>query len=97
MAEAFAVDPEGLADAVERMSVFQNTLEGLLSEIESAVQNLHMTWGGEAAGAHTAAHQQWTRGAAMMREALTKVQAAGGGAHGNYAGAVSTNSQMWSA
>jgi len=96
MAEAFAVDPEGLADAVERMSTLQTTLDGLLTEIDSLVSNLQHTWDGEAAAAHQVAHRHWTRGAAEMREALGKLHAAGGGAHGNYTGAAATNTNMWS-
>lgn len=96
MAEAFSVDPEGLADAVERMSTFQTTLDGLLSEIASVDKNLHMGWDGEAATAHRAAHQLWTEGAATMREALEKLHNAGGGAHDNYSGARSLNAKMWS-
>ncbi|CAN5381696.1 pore-forming CpnT exporter EsxE [soil metagenome] len=96
MADAFAVDPEGLADAVERMSTFQTALDGLLSEIDSVVRGLHEGWNGEAASAHTIAHQYWTQGAADMREALGRLHTAGGGAHGNYTGAISTNTNMWS-
>lgn len=96
MAEAFSVDPQGLADAVERMSTFQTTLDGLLSEIDAVVKNLHLGWDGEAAAAHQAAHQLWTEGAATMRDALEKLHTAGGGAHDNYSGASSLNARMWS-
>lgn len=46
MAEPFRVDPEALADAVEQMAAFQRESESLLSEIESLVTNLHLTWMG---------------------------------------------------
>ena len=96
MAEPFRVDPEALADAVEQMAAFQRESESLLSEIESLVTNLHLTWTGQAAAAHAEAHRHWSRGEAMMREALAKLQTAGNTAHGNYTGVVAKNVDMWS-
>lgn len=66
MPEAFRVDPEALADAVERMGEYLQYVEGMLSEIDSLVTNLHLTWSGEAAAAHVEAHRHWARGEAMM-------------------------------
>jgi uncharacterized protein YukE len=43
MAEAFRVDPQALADAVERMGEFQRYAESMLAEIDSLVTNLHAT------------------------------------------------------
>jgi WXG100 family type VII secretion target len=96
MAEAFRVDPQALADAVQRMAEFQRYAESMLTEIDSLVSNLHATWSGEAAAAHAEAHERWARGEAMMRTALVRLQAAGATAHGNYTGAMSTNLAMWS-
>jgi ESAT-6 family protein len=96
MAEAFQVDPDALADAVERISEFQRYAESLLSEIDSLVSNLHATWTGEGAAAHAEAHRHWARGEAMMREALAQLRAAAHAAHGNYTGAMAKNLSMWS-
>jgi WXG100 family type VII secretion target len=96
MAEAFRVDPEALADAVQRMAEFGRYAESMLSEFDSLVSNLHATWTGEGAAAHAEAHQHWARGEAMMREALAQLRAAGATAHRNYAGVMSTNLGMWS-
>jgi WXG100 family type VII secretion target len=96
MAEAFRVDPEVLAEAVQRMAEFGRHTEGMGSEIDSLVTNLHATWTGEGAAAHAEAHQHWARGEAMMREALTRLRAAGATAHRNYTRAVATNLGMWS-
>ncbi|MGH3966651.1 MAG: WXG100 family type VII secretion target [Mycobacterium sp.] len=96
MPEAFRVDPEALADAVERMSEFQRFAESLLPEIDSLVTHLHDTWAGQAADAHAEAHRHWTRGAAMMHEALRQLHGAGTTAHHNYTRAMATNTSMWS-
>ena len=96
MAEQFAVDPEAIADALDRMTDFQRTAEALLSEIDTTVKNLHVTWSGEGAAAHTEAHDRWTRGATMMREALDQLHKAGSGAYGNYAAVIAANQKMWS-
>ena len=96
MADGFAVDPEAIADALERMTEFQRAAEGLLAEIDATVKSLHVTWSGEGAAAHAVAHKLWTHGAAMMREALGQLHTAGTGAHGNYTGAIAANQKMWS-
>jgi WXG100 family type VII secretion target len=96
VADHFAVDPEAIADAIDRMTDFQRTAEALLAEIDTTVKNLHVTWSGEAATGHGEAHERWSRGAAMMREALDQLHRAGSGAHSNYTGAIAANQKMWS-
>jgi WXG100 family type VII secretion target len=96
VADVFAVDPEAIADALDRMTEFQRVAEGLLTEIDTTVKNLHVTWSGEAAAGHAEAHERWSRGAAMMREALGQLHTAGTDARGNYTGAISANQKMWS-
>ncbi|OBI10964.1 secretion protein [Mycobacterium sp. E2327] len=95
MAEAFRVDPQGLADAVQRMTEFQRYAEHTLGEIDALVSNLHSTWTGRGAEAHAEAHRHWARGEEMMREALAQLRTAGATAHRNYTGAMSTNLGMW--
>jgi WXG100 family type VII secretion target len=96
VAEAFRVDPQALADTVQRMVEFQRHAESMLAEIDSLVTNLHATWTGQGATAHAEAHRHWARGEAMMRKALAQLRAAGATADRNYTGAMSTNSAMWS-
>ena len=96
MAEPFAVDPELLADTLERMVAFQNVSESLLAEIDAEVKKLHITWSGNAAAAQKQSHEEWVRGAAVMRKALGQLHVAGTGAHQNYTGVIATNQKMWS-
>ncbi len=96
MAEAFRVDPEALADAVEQMADFQRCSESLFSEIDSLLRNLHLAWSGKGATAHAEAHRHWSRGEAMMREALAQLQAAGMVAHAIYTSVAPKNLDMWS-
>ena len=70
MADAFSVDPEALADAIQRMGEFMRHTESVVAEIDSLVTHLHQTWSGEAAAAHAEAHRHWSQGEATMREAL---------------------------
>jgi uncharacterized protein YukE len=78
------------------MAEFGRHTERMLGEIDALVRDLHMTWTGQAAAAHAEAHDQWARGEATMREALTRLRAAGATAHRNYTGAMSANAAMWS-
>ncbi|OBK95032.1 WXG100 family type VII secretion target [Mycobacterium sp. 1165178.9] len=96
MAEAFRVDPQALADTVQRLAAFQRYAEDTIAEIDSRVTHLHASWTGEAAAAHAEAHRHWARGEAMMREALAQLKQAATTAHGNYTGAMSANLGMWS-
>ena len=90
------MDPQALADTVQRMVEFHRHVESTIAEIDSLVTNLHATWTGQGAPAHAEAHRRWARGEAMMREALAQLRTAGATAHRNYTGAMSTNSAMWS-
>lgn len=96
MADAFSVDPEALADAIQRMDEFTQHTESVVREIDSLVTHLHQTWSGKAAAAHAEAHRHWSRGEATMREALQQLKVAGHTAHRNYTGVMATNTSMWS-
>ncbi len=96
MAEAFRVDPEALADAVQRMADFQRYAEDMLAEIDSRVTRLHAAWTGQGEAAHAGAHRHWARGEAMMREALAQLKGAAATAHGNYTAVMAQNLSMWS-
>lgn len=96
MADAFRVDPEALAHAVQQMAEFARYTEHMLTEVDSLVINLHAAWTGEGEAAHGEAHRRWTAGEAMMRDALSRLRIAGETAHANYTGAMSANLAMWS-
>ncbi|MFZ0715137.1 WXG100 family type VII secretion target [Mycobacterium sp.] len=96
MANAFSVDPQALADAMQRMGEFMRHTESLVAEIDSLVTHLHQTWSGEAAAAHAEAHRHWALGEATMREALTQLKTAGNTAHHNYTHTMAANVAMWS-
>jgi WXG100 family type VII secretion target len=96
VADAFSVDPEALAGAMQRMGEFVRHTESVIAEIDTLVTHLHQTWSGEAAAAHAEAHRHWAQGEATMREALQQLNAAGSTAHHNYTHAMATNVAMWS-
>ena len=96
VADAFSVDPEALADAIQCMDEFMRHTESVVSEIDSLVTHLHQTWSGEAAAAHAEAHRHWAHGEATMREALKQLKTAGSTAHHNYTGVMAANTAMWS-
>ena len=96
MADAFSIDPEALADAVQHMSEFMRHTESVIAEIDSLITHLHHTWSGEAAAAHAEAHRHWSNGEATMREALKTLKTVGSTAHHNYTHAMAANTAMWS-
>lgn len=96
MADAFSVDPDALADALQRMGEFVQHTESVVAEVNSLIAQLHQTWSGEAAAAHAEAHRHWSHGEATMREALTHLKTAGSVAQHNYTGAMAANMSLWS-
>jgi WXG100 family type VII secretion target len=96
MADAFSVDPDALAEALERMREFVQHTESVVAEVNSLVAQLHQTWSGQAAAAHAEAHRHWSHGEATMREALSHLKAVGTVAQQNYAGAMAANMSLWS-
>jgi WXG100 family type VII secretion target len=96
VADPFSVDPDALADAIQRMGEFMRHTESVVDEIDSLVTHLHQTWSGEAAAAHAQAHRHWSNGEATMREALKTLKTAGGTAHHNYTAVMAANTAMWS-
>jgi hypothetical protein len=89
------VDPQALADAVQRMAEFQRYTESMLTDIDSLVSRCALDMDGPGAAAHAEAHRHWARGEAMIREALDRLRTAGATAHHNYTGAMATNLAMW--
>jgi WXG100 family type VII secretion target len=96
MADAFSVDSDALADALQRMSEFVRHTEGLVAEIDTLMTHLHGRWSGRAATAHAEARRHWSRGEATMREALAQLNTAGTTAQDNYTRVMTTNLAMWS-
>jgi WXG100 family type VII secretion target len=96
VADAFSVDPDALANALQRMTEFVQHTESVVAEIDSLATHLHHTWSGQAAAAHAEAHRHWSHGEATMRQALAQLKTAGSAAHHNYTSAMSTNQTMWS-
>jgi WXG100 family type VII secretion target len=96
VADAFSVDTDDLADALQRMQEFVQHTESVVAEVNSLVTQLHQTWSGDAAAAHAEAHRRWSHGETLMREAMAHLKTIGAVAHHNYTGAVAANMSLWS-
>jgi WXG100 family type VII secretion target len=95
MPRKYAVDLGELEGRIDEMAAFERTIEQALHELTRVVDDLHVTWSGQAATAHGVAHQKWVAGMKEMHSGLTEMRAAADRAHGNYASAVEANSRMW--
>ena len=92
---AFKVDPAVLLAAADRMAQFEQHMEQVLARVAAAEQPLGDSWDGAAGQAEAAARQQWTEGAAEMRQALADLRKVAEGAHENYHGAAQMNMRNW--
>jgi len=92
---AFHVDLDLLAESVGELARGGEALESVLLDVARRVDELHLTWQGDAAVAQRAAQQQWATGAREMREGLAAMRRAAAEAHAAYEAAVEANLQMW--
>jgi WXG100 family type VII secretion target len=92
---AFKADPAVLVAAADRMSEFEQHMEQTLAQLAAVEQQLGTTWDGAGGQAQAAAQQQWTDGAAEMRQALADLRKVAEGAHENYHGAAQMNLRNW--
>ncbi|MCG5433835.1 WXG100 family type VII secretion target [Mycobacterium sp. MYCO198283] len=79
---------------VDTLAAFERRAEEVAARVDAEVAGLHLVWSGQGAAAHHTAHEQWLRGAAQMREALTELRAAAHTAYEAYTGAVQANLAM---
>lgn len=91
----FTVDLDDLELTVQRMAQAGARIESGVAELEGRLAKVHGAWHGPAADAHRAAHEEWSRGLAVMRAALDDFHARARTAHANYAEAAATNVRMW--
>jgi WXG100 family type VII secretion target len=92
----FSVDLEELASVAAEMKAFQTSVERRMADLDKLVSDLHLTWTGQAAGAHLRAHHQWSTGAQEMHEGISDMHEAATLAHDNYHSAATSNADMWS-
>ena len=91
----FAVDVDRVDDVVHDLETNERELETLTGDLDATVRRLQGAWDGRAALAQQAAHQEWERGLATMRDALADLRRAARTAHDNYDAAARTNLAMW--
>ena len=91
----YSVDTDALHERITEMSSFERGLERQLVDLDRAIEQLHITWLGEAAAAHREAHTTWRKGADDMRKAIVAMRDAARIAHRNYHSAVAANTRMW--
>ena len=95
MPRTYAVDLDELQQKIDEMAAFEKKMEKALGDLDRVVENLHVTWTGQAAVAHREAHARWAAGMEEMRRGLSEMKDAATRAHGNYTSAVQANSRMW--
>lgn len=90
----YRVELEELLAFVDRLQSFERRAEEIATRVDTQVADLHQSWSGDAASAHRARHDEWSAGAAQMREALAQLRAAADNAHRNYTEAAQLNVGM---
>ena len=91
----YRVDLDLLDDNIARMAAFEKSIERRLATLQQEIDDLHLSWTGLAASAQKAAHEQWSKGEAQMRQALVELRKAAEVAHHNYSSAAAANVRMW--
>ena len=74
--DVYAVDADDLASLVDDLARSHAALADLATDLDRRIADLHCSWDGQAATAHTVAQASWDEGFAGMREALTRMRQA---------------------
>lgn len=91
----YRVDLDELLAFTDRLKAFDDRADELTTAVDRLVKELHMTWAGQAAGAHQSSHDEWMTAAQQMREAVTELKDAAHKAHKNYTEVIDINTAMW--
>lgn len=91
----YGVDLDLLEETTASMAQCGRALDDLLDDVAQRVAELHVTWSGQAAAAHTTAQAAWEAGFRAMRDGLATMRAAGEAAGSSYRSAADTNRLMW--
>lgn len=95
MSVRYAADLEELDDNIAAMQRFADHIDAQLTRLGDVVDDLHVTWRGDAAVAHRRAVSEWTHGASEMRAGLQAMLDAARRAHLSYGDAADANKTMW--
>ncbi len=91
----YRVDLDELLAFADRLKAFDDRSDELTTAVDRLVNELHVTWAGEAASAHQLEHDEWRAAAQQMREAVTELTDAAQKAHTNYTEVIDINTAMW--
>ena len=93
--DAYSLDADDLYEAIHDLARGHGALCQLAVALEARIDELHLSWEGQAADAHRIAQDVWGQGFAEMRDALARMRQAADTAHRNYTSAAAVNRQMW--
>ncbi|MFF2556923.1 WXG100 family type VII secretion target [Nocardia sp. NPDC058058] len=91
----YRVDLDGLQRLIDATTALETSIEQQVRAIEERVDALHVTWVGEAAAGHRAAHDARLAGVAEMRTALGELRSRLNSARNTYRAVGETNLGMW--
>ncbi|MEV6073150.1 WXG100 family type VII secretion target [Nocardia sp. NPDC052001] len=91
----YRVDLDGLQRLIDGTATLETSIEQQVRAIEDRVDALHVTWAGEAAAGHRAAHDARVAGVAEMSRALGELRGKLDAARNSYRAVGETNVGMW--
>lgn len=92
---AYSADLPSLESLVISAADIGNTIEKRVSEVERAVEDLHIDWTGNSAEQHRKNAQTWHRSMLKMRSALDDLRSAIAAARDAYSDNADHNRRMW--
>lgn len=93
--DAYSLDVDDLARVIIDLARGHRALSELAADLERRIDELHLSWEGQAAQAHRLAQAAWNQGFHEMREALARMRQAADTAHRNYTSAAAVNHRLW--
>ena len=93
--DAYSLDVDDLARVIVDLTRGHTALSELAADLQRRIDELHLSWEGQAAHAHHLAQAAWNQGFQEMRDALARMREAADTAHRNYTSAAAVNHQLW--
>ncbi|MFW0783595.1 WXG100 family type VII secretion target [Gordonia sp. CPCC 206044] len=93
--DSYRVDLNEVEVFTDALGDFVKFVEDRVGALDARIDDLHVSWTGEAASAHRDAHDRWRSGAVEIRQAMADIRQAAQRSHTAFVGVQELHRKMW--
>ena len=93
--DEYRIDLGQVEEFAKVLDQFVKYVEDRVGALDARIDELHVSWTGEAAVAHRDAHERWRAGAAEMNEAVADIRKSADHSHAAFSGVQELHRRMW--